>query len=257
MGAEVGGRAATASATAYACIRALIFDGVVQPGERLKEQELTDRCGVSRTPVREALRRLAAEGLVIMNPRQGAEVVSVDPAALEEVYTLRTMVERHAAERAATRISEVQLASLKQLMFEMREAIKAGREAIETRFTSANGRFHQVILEAAQSPRLLGMAALVVQPALTLRTVVRYSEVDRARSMRHHDELISAFEARSPEWAASVMESHVRSAYFALVRDPSGAQLAVENGALSTSKERNRSAAARPRRLAAAQTVPQ
>ena len=75
----------TVSALAYKVIRALILEGRFTPGERLKEEELTDLCGVSRTPVREALRRLALEGLVVLTPHQGAQVAEINEIELQEI----------------------------------------------------------------------------------------------------------------------------------------------------------------------------
>ncbi len=209
---------ATASVKAYTEIRAMIMTGRLQPGRRLREEELTGLCGVSRTPIREALRRLSMEGLVVVTPRQGAEVVEVDVGELEEIYALRAMVESHAAARAATRLDNRQIDRLKVLAAEMTTAAAQGRSAMEACFPAANAEFHGLIVEGAQSPRLTKMADLVVQLPLTLRALASYSQEDRTRSLLHHSELISAFEVRSAEWAASVMHSHIYAAFFALCR---------------------------------------
>ena len=213
---------ATAAAKAYNEIRAMIMSGQVQPGQRLKEEELTELCGVSRTPVREALRRLSVEGLLVVTPRHSAEVVTVDVAELEEIYALRAMVESHAAARAATRLDDRRIDRLKVLAAQMSAAAAKGRAAMEACFPAANAEFHAIILEGAQSPRLTKMAALVVQLPLTLRALANYSDEDRARSLLQHGELISAFEARSAEWAGAVMYSHIYAAFFAASRAPAG-----------------------------------
>lgn len=221
---EVG---ATAGQRAYETIRSLILEGRLAPGQWLKEEELTATCGASRTPVREAIRRLAAEGLVVKAPRLGAQVATVSPSELEEIYALRAMIESHAARRAAGRITPEQISRLKKLAAAMEGAESEGAEAIRSRFTTANSEFHRIILEAAMSPRLGSMAAIVTELPLTIRTLARYTEKDRQRSHRHHRELIAAFEARSPDWAGAIMQSHIQAALYALLRDsepPDGAQ---------------------------------
>ena len=216
----------TAGQRAYDTIRRLILEGRLSPGHWLKEEELTAICGASRTPIREAIRRLAAEGLVVKAPRLGAQVATVGPSELEEIYALRAMIESHAARRAAERITPEQIAQLKCLAKIMEKAATSGAEQIRTRYTPANSEFHRIILEAAMSPRLVAMAAIVVELPLTLRTLASYTPEDRQRSLRHHAELIAAFEARSPEWAAAAMESHVHAALHALLRDAKVAQSA-------------------------------
>lgn len=209
---------ATAGQKAYETIRALILDGGLAPGQWLKEEELTATCGASRTPVREAIRRLSAEGLVVKSPRHGAQVATVSQGDLKELYALRSMVESHAARRAAHRITSEQLTRLEALADVMEDAERSGPEAVWNRFTPANSEFHSIILEASMSPRLSAMAAIVVQLPLTLRTLSRYTAADRERSHRHHRELIDAFRAQNADWAGAVMQSHVEAALEALLR---------------------------------------
>ncbi len=207
-----------AGGKAYEIIKLSILDGSFRVGLRLKENELTALCGVSRTPVREALRRLASEGLVVITPNVGAQVSGIASGELEEIYTLRGMVESRAAQRASSRITPEALARLKQLAGLMEQAVRNGAESINRDFTPANAEFHHIILDAAMSPRLSSMASLVIEIPLTLRTLARYSQQDRRRSLHHHRELIEALEARDGVWAASVMKSHVHAAFQALMR---------------------------------------
>jgi len=207
----------TAGGRAYDLIRSLIIEGRVAPGERLKEEELTEFCGVSRTPVREALRRLATEGLVVVTPNQGAQVADLGSAELEEIYALRAMLEGHAAARAARRITSEQLAQLKRLAGEMEDAVK-NKGNLDATFLPANSAFHHLILEVADSPRLAAMAALVVEIPLMVRTLARYSDEELQRSLLGHRELIAAFEVGDEAWARSTMQSHVLSASHAVVR---------------------------------------
>ena len=213
---------ATAGGQAYEAIRRSILDGAFAPGARLKEEELTALCGVSRTPVREALKRLAAEGLVVLAPHQGAQVVALDPADLEERYALRAMVEGHAAARAAARITPEALAALMAVQAELEavvaQTVATGDAAAAARFLPLNDAFHQGILDAAESPRLAAMALLVIELPFRRRTLSRYSPDELERSMQHHRELLAALQARDAEWAGSTMRSHVRAALQVLLR---------------------------------------
>ena len=215
----------TVSARAYSVIRGLILEGRFPPGERLKEEELTEFCGVSRTPVREALRRLALEGLVVLIPHQGAQVAEIGEGELLEVYALRAIIESYAAGRAATRVTVDSINRLKVLAAEMEDAVAQAiehrQDNLYGRYTVANSEFHKIIMEAANSPRLSAMATLVVEVPLILRTLARYSDAELSRSLQHHRELIEAFEAGDEDWAASVMRCHIRAAAQVVVR-PSG-----------------------------------
>jgi DNA-binding GntR family transcriptional regulator len=211
----------TAGERAYETIRQGILSGRFGPGARLKEEELTDFCEVSRTPVREALRRLAVEGLVSVTPNAGAQVNTITPAELEEIYVLRAMLESHAAERAARNLTPDAIERLKALAVEMERTALAPPDVINRDFTPANSEFHKIILDAAMSPRLSAMASLVVELPLILRTLSRYSAEDRRRSMAHHRELIEAFSAKDGAWAGAVMKSHIHAAFRVLVRGDS------------------------------------
>ncbi|HYC05111.1 MAG TPA: GntR family transcriptional regulator [Azospirillaceae bacterium] len=201
---------------AHAEIRRGILAGEFGPGARLKEEELASRVGVSRTPVREALRRLNAEGLVDFVPNQGAFVASWSDHELDDIFRLRSLLEGHAAELAARSATPVQITELERLARHMIE-LEANRpgQAMEA-IAEANAAFHRLILEAAGSRRLTAMMAHVVEIPLVLRTFGRYSPEALARSLRHHVELAAAVRARDPLWAGSVMRSHIMAAWHAI-----------------------------------------
>lgn len=207
----------SASTRAYEIIKSAIIAGTFAPGDRLVEAELTTLCQVSRTPVREALRRLASEGFAVFSPNQGAHVAEMGSAELEDLYELRALIEGYAAARAATRLSEEQIEEMEALALQIEASIEEAG-AIASTVAPANSRFHRIILEAAESPRLLTLASVVVEAPLALRTIERYSPEQRARSVQHHRELIAAFRARDPQWARSVMTSHIKAAFAAIKR---------------------------------------
>lgn len=201
-----------ASELAYAKIRAHVLSGAVKPSEQLTEDQLAQITGVSRTPVREAVRRLEAELLLVRSDTKRLFVADWSRDDIEEMFTLRQMLECHAAERAAQRLSREQIESLEAINRELKDAIDQPAPDV-ARFLDANRAFHEVIIDAAHSPRLGQLLARLVEAPVVLRTARTYSLEDLRQSARDHDELVAAFEARDAEWARAVMGSHLRRAF--------------------------------------------
>lgn len=206
------GAVLSAADRAYAAIRGGILDGTFELGVRLPEEDLAARAGVSRTPVREALRRLAAEGFVTFEPNRGAQVASWTDGDLEEIFELRAMLEGHAAARAARRATAGQLDAMADLAGRMEAAARTDTAAELDRIAELNTTFHRTILTAAASPRLAGMLAAVIVVPLVHRTFHRYTPTALWRSMHHHRELLAAIAAGDPGWARTVMQTHVLAA---------------------------------------------
>lgn len=207
---------ARAADRAYESLRDGILGGAYLPGTRLGEADLADVTGTSRTPVREALRRLEVEGLVEVLPHRGARVSEWSREDLEEIYELRTMLEAFAAHRAATRISAAQLQYASELCDRMELLVRNDQDL--ERMAEINDEFHGTIREAAQSTRLVTMLNAVVQLPLVLGTFQRYSQADLRRSAAHHRELVDALRAGDETWASAVMRSHVAAAKSVLLR---------------------------------------
>lgn len=206
----------TASDTAYDKIRSHLLGGNVRPGDRLTEEHLADVAGVSRTPVREAVQRLERELLLIRTQSNRIVVPDWGEDEIDEMFTLRQMLEGHAAERAATRLSDAQIDDLERINAQLHEAVdtqSAGTQADIARFLDANRQFHEAVTEAAHSPRLGQILAMLVEQPVVLHTAREYSVHDLKQSARDHDELIAAFRARDPHWARAVMGSHLRRAF--------------------------------------------
>ena len=198
---------------AYDVIRSGIVDGRYPSGYRLTEQEIAELSGVSRTPVREALRRLSSEGLLSYVPNQGAMVASWTDEEVEEVFVLRAMLEAFAVERAARRMTENDIAELRELAEEMIEEAEEGKAGHLQRIKDLNTRFHKKFYVSTRSPRLQGMISTLIDVPLVSRTFGKYSREDLLRSTRHHLEIVTALEAGDDAWAASVMRSHILAAY--------------------------------------------
>ncbi|MEV0729323.1 GntR family transcriptional regulator [Polymorphospora sp. NPDC050346] len=200
---------ARASQKTYESIKNLILDNTYGPGAKLSEEDLATAVGVSRTPVREALRRLHAEGLIDWEANRGATVAAWSDQDLEEIFELRALLEGYGAELAASRITPEETAQLRELSAQM-ERHAANRDA--DRIAVCNAEFHAIILRAGRNRRLSALLGAVVQTPLVNRTFRRYDEAAMARSMAHHRELIDAFEAGDRAWAGSVMRAHILAA---------------------------------------------
>jgi DNA-binding GntR family transcriptional regulator len=199
---------------AYDKIRAAILDGSLAPGSRLKEKTLVEDCGVSRTPVRDALRRLAAEGYVSIQPNQGAQVRSWSTEDLDELFALRALLEGYAAKRAAKLITAEGLNRLEKVVAQMNAILTTEMPDEEkiAEFLLLNRAVHEPIWEASGSKRLISMLSTLVEQALVVHTV-KYFTMDRiATSHRHHEALLMALKAGDESWAESIMTSHIYAA---------------------------------------------
>jgi DNA-binding GntR family transcriptional regulator len=186
-----------------------ILEGVLQPGERLRAEALAQRFGTSRTPVREALLQLEAQGLVEVEPNRGAVVKAFDAADLLDLYALRALLEPAAAARAATRIEPDEIEQLKELTDD---------DAPPERQMAANEQFHRIIVEAARSPRLTAAMRAASGIPRSFRSSFWHDDDQRAESLMCHRRLIDAFTARDAQLAEAVMRMHILGAVAFLER---------------------------------------
>lgn len=193
----------------YGSLRGAILDGTLSPGERLPEVTLARKLRVSRSPVREALRQLATEGLVTMAPGRGAMVTQPDPAYIREVFLVRNPLEATAARLAAQLARPDHLAELHATQADL------ARAAVSQDFPDIHqiaNRFHTAIYTAAGSA-LLARILTQMQEALQ---IFRHSDgsqgVDPARVHREHGALLEAIEGRDPDAAEKAMWAHMRLA---------------------------------------------
>lgn len=201
---------ADSSDRAYAALFARISEGTIRAGDRLFEQSLAADLGVSRTPVRDALKRLAAEGLVDIEPHRGAQVVSFTPEDVASLYALRAEFEPVAARLAVPTMSEPEVARLSDLAARMEQIVAGGTDA--GGLTVLNNEFHAVFVEGAGSRHLSIALQALFRPAVVTKTFRTYDRRALERSMQHHAELVEAAAARDGEWAEAVMRAHILSA---------------------------------------------
>jgi DNA-binding GntR family transcriptional regulator len=199
----------SASVAATELIRSAIVEGRLEPGQRLKEEELARELGISRTPVREALLVLQTEGLIDSAPNRGASVRSYDAADLEDLYLLRALLESFAARLAATRITDDEIAALRASCERFGE-LRARDDVTE--LVRENVLFHDVILAAARSERLAQMVRSVIQLPLVYRSYIWYSPDQKLISEHYHRQLTAALAAHEAERAELVMKEHVLEA---------------------------------------------
>jgi DNA-binding GntR family transcriptional regulator len=183
-----------------AALRELIMQSELRPGDPLRQRDLAERFNVSATPVREALRRLEAEGLVSHSPHSGVSVVEVDYGETVENYRIRAALESLAAELAAETATEEDLEAIQAINDEM------VRSEDQQRFEDLNRRFHVRMYEAARSPLLLSLVRRLWHafPPLGPR-VVR----PREESLEHHAQILAALRARDGKRANELTRHHI------------------------------------------------
>ncbi|MGH3252666.1 MAG: GntR family transcriptional regulator [Trebonia sp.] len=199
-----------AAELAYAVIRTRILAGDFSRGERLREEELAQVAGVSRTPIREALRRLDAEGLVEFQPNRGASVTAWNEQELDDLYEARALIEGYAAGKAAARISPESLDRLTDLSREMRELDPGSETADE--MTRLNSEFHRIITAAGGNSHIESFVRGITDAALVYRTFRQYTPDRLMASKFHHDEIVAALRARDGAWASAMIQAHILAA---------------------------------------------
>jgi DNA-binding GntR family transcriptional regulator len=196
-----------ASVAATELIRNAIIEGRLEPGRRLKEEELARELGISRTPVREALLMLQAEGLVDAAPNRGATVRSHSAEDLDDLYKLRAVIEGYATRRAASRLTDEAIAGLHESCERFNGLLDDEAEMGE--LVKENLVFHQTIIEGADSARLTAMVRQVIELPLVYRSYVWYSPEQQRISGHYHVQITRALEARDAERAELIMKEHI------------------------------------------------
>ena len=197
---------------AYHHIRQRILNGTYPPGARLKEDEIARSLGISRTPVRDALRRLSGEGIVLFALNQGARVSSWTADDMEEITALRATLESFAAELAATKIDTDGIARLEEIQASMTRCVEAGDRPDVEGIARCNNDFHQAIIDIAGNTRLRIALQQVINMPLILQKFAAFDDERLQRSLTHHRDIIAALEAGDAAWAASAMRSHILAA---------------------------------------------
>jgi Transcriptional regulators len=183
----------TTADAVYSTLRHCIVLGDLAPGERLLSDGLASRLGVSRTPVREALRKLEAEGLVAASPRLGLVVREISEQDLAEIFAIREALEATAARLAAENAAPSELADLRALLEDMETVCRRGE--LET-LRDLTAEFHLYVCRAGHNGRLLRMLKDLQDQVRHLKTSTLFKEGRAAEALQEHRNLLLALEAR-------------------------------------------------------------
>lgn len=197
-------------------LRNQIFDGTMQPGDRIVESRLARELGISQTPVREALRELEQMGLVVSYPNRGSSVRRIEPQDAEEMYTLRAHLEAMAISLALPKISNDDLATLDSLIDGM---IEAGENQDPELLTELDTRFHEFILERSGHRLLLRTWQSISPLNWTMMTVIRLKDRNLRELAERHRPIVDALRTGSSEKAELAIREHVLVLGERVVRD--------------------------------------
>lgn len=198
---------------AYEHIRQAILSHQLKPGDRLREADLAEIIGVSRTPLREALARLESDGLIVNDPARGLAVMQLDYNMVGELYFIREVLEGTAARLAAQHASEVELTIIDEICDQYRRAM--GDEAA---LSMRNRQFHEALYRCAHN-RYLVKTLNGLHDALALLGGSMLSDPKRAEQTLHeHAEIVEAIKARDPDAAEQATRRHIRTAQVARLK---------------------------------------
>ncbi len=187
-------------------LREAILRGDLQPGERLMELQLAAQLGVSRTPIREAIRMLEQEGLAVTMPRKGAEVAKMTLKGMEDVLEIRTSLDELAARLACERINEEQLIQLEACKRDFEYCLKTGDVK---KIAEADVRFHDVIYEATNNPKLVVLLNNLREQIYRYRVEYIKDANNHPILIKEHEAIYEALKQRDQEAAALSIRDHV------------------------------------------------
>ncbi|CDY76862.1 Predicted regulator PutR for proline utilization, GntR family [Caballeronia glathei] len=187
-------------------IRRFIVEGVLEPGKKLNERELCETLGISRTPLREALKVLAAEGLIEISPNRGASVWKMSEAELRETFELMSGLEAFSGELACERITPAEIADIKALHYAML-ACRAQNDLAG--YYSRNQAIHDKINEAARNSQLRQTYVAVNRRLQALRFRSNFQIPKWDRAIHDHDEMLKALDDRDGRRLATILRQHL------------------------------------------------
>ncbi len=205
--------APTASQDPYSRLLAEIRAGALRPGDRLTETDLATRFGTSRTPVREAIRALEADGLVVHVPRVGATIRTLSYAEITDLYEMRAILEGSAARFAARAAYDSETVELDAINAEMAHAAKDAGHCNGARLIDLNTRFHSVILNAARN-QFLVRAIQSIQKTLLILGPSTLEDAERVhQAVAEHEAIFDALQRHDGDEAQAAMRAHIEAAH--------------------------------------------
>lgn len=187
-------------------LRQAIIKGDLKPGERLLEIQLADKLGVSRTPVREAIRKLELEGLVTMVPRRGTTVLGITKKHLKDVLEIRSALEELALELACRRVTPEQYEELVRL-----EALLEEKQDSDNAFelSDIDEKFHEQIYQATNNPRLVQLLANLREQMYRFRLEYMKAKDKRPRLIQEHQQIIKALKNKDSKAGRKAIYDHI------------------------------------------------
>lgn len=189
----------------YERLSAEILDGRIPPGSSLREEQIAEVMGVSRTPVREALRRLSEEGFVEYFPHRGARLMTLTPERAHEIFEVREALEGMAARNAATRMPSGRIAALRESFERIRRQVEAGD------YSDVGDHLHMEIFDNCGNDRLKRLMLSIRKQVTWMQHVAVRVPGRLDRAFIEHDAVLRALENRDPDQAEAAMRSHIRA----------------------------------------------
>lgn len=202
-------------------LRKAILTGQLKPGERLMEVHLASRLGVSRTPIREAIRKLELEGLVIMIPRRGAEVARITEKSLKDVLEVRRALDALSVELACDRITQEDISRLLEACGAFERAVREGDASV---IASEDVALHDIIVEATGNVRLQQLVNNLSEQMYRFRFVYIKEESQHDNLIAEHREIYESIVSRDKERAAAAARLHIDNQERSIIR-----QIRLEN----------------------------
>ena len=188
-------------------LRKAILRGELKPGERLMEIQLAERLGVSRTPIREAIRKLELEGLVIMIPRKGAEVADITEKSLRDVLEVRKALEELAVQLACEKITQEELEELEQAGENFKKVLNRSKDITEV--AEADVRFHDVIYMATDNQKLIHLLNKLREQMYRYRVEYLKNPDVHEQLIQEHEEIVYHIKRREKAEATAVTCQHI------------------------------------------------
>ena len=187
-------------------LRQAILRGELQPGERLLEIHLANKLGVSRTPIREAMRKLELEGLVLMIPRKGAVVAEITEKSLRDVLEVRKALEELAVKLACEKIQDEEIDELKAAAKEFENALKSGDVTV---FAEADVKFHDIIYRTTDNQRLIQLLYNLREQMYRYRVEYLKRKDSHEVLLAEHQRIIETIEKRDEKSAVEAVCTHI------------------------------------------------
>ncbi len=195
-------------------LRQAIKDGILKPGERLMEIQLAEELGVSRTPIREAIRKLELDGFVVMIPRRGTYVADISLKDISQEFEIRTALEELASGLGAVRITEEELEYLERMLVEIGDYIEEGDM---DKIVAADVGFHEVLYKASRNNRLAEIIHNLREQLMRFRSISMNQPGRLANTWEEHRQLVEAIASRNASQARKIARLHMENSEQVLI----------------------------------------